>query len=191
MTKTAAFVIFLLCFYPASSQDNFFVLKKKDKTIATYGKGAYLAFLKSNGQWMAGNITGFGADSFYLQPKIILYRSVTIDTVSYPVEGFSFADVYAIPKTGIHIDFIRGKLQPSTSGGHVHFFWIKGGWLFRTAAIGYSSLHIVNSIINNQFPLSARNLGIAAGVYTFGYFLKKNYKPYIRMGRKYRFEYLN
>lgn len=185
MTKTTAIAILLLCFYRASSQNNFFVLKKKDKTIATYTNGSYLAFMKKNGQWIAGNIISTSNDSFLLQPRAILYRN-TIDTITYPAEAFGFSDVFAIPKPGLHIDYINGSMQPSQTGGHIHWYWIKSGWIFRAGAIGYSALHIMNTVINKQYPFSARNLGIAAGVYGTGFLLKKNYRHYIRLRGKWK-----
>jgi len=114
------------------------------------------------------------------------------DTVHYSVEGFAVTDVFAIPNKGILIDYISGRFQISTSGGHVHWYWIKSGWIFTVGAAGYAGLNIANGLIKNNFSFSdsKTQLFIAAVVFLGGVLLHKSYKPYLRIGRKYRLETL-
>jgi hypothetical protein len=115
------------------------------------------------------------------------------DTVHYGILRFSVSDIYAMPKKGILVDYKNGQYQISRSGGHVKWYWIKSGWVFRVGAIGYATLHITNGLIQNDFSFSEskQELGIAAGVFLFGVLLKQLYKPTLQIGKKYHIESLN
>ena len=92
-------------------------------------------------------------------------------------QGMSTADVFAMPKNGYLIDYIDGRFQISTSGGHVHWYWywIKSGLIFRVGAIGYADLYIANRLINNNLSFGVSNIAIAAGAFLFGVLLKHMY----------------
>jgi hypothetical protein len=68
----------------------------------------------------------------------------------------------------------------------------KSGWIFRVGAAAYAGLHIANGLIQNNFSFSdsKTELLAAAAVFLVGVLLHKNYKPYLRIGRKYRLEIL-
>jgi hypothetical protein len=106
--------------------------------------------------------------------------------------GFALTDVYAMPNKGILIDYVNGKIQISPSGGHVHFYWIKSGWIFRVGGAGYAGLNIINGLLDNNFSFaeSKIELAAAAAVFFVGVLLHKNYKPYLQLGRKYSLEVL-
>ena len=161
--------------------------KKRNKVIQKYWNGGTIAFQLKNGQWQKGEITVIRNDSFYIRPMVVQYSLMSIDTFHYRVKGFALTDVYAMPNRGILIDYINGHYQVSRSGGHVHFYWIKSGWIFRAGAAGYAGLNIANGLINKD--LSLRNnktqLLAAAAVFLGGMLLHKKYKPYLRIGRKY------
>jgi hypothetical protein len=113
------------------------------------------------------------------------------DTAHFGIVGVALADVYAMPKKGVQIDYIHGRYQITRSGGHVHWYWIKSGWIFRVGAAGYAALHIANSLLQNNVLVSVGKLGIAAGVFLVGGLLYLTYKPTIKLGKKYQLSFVN
>ena len=112
------------------------------------------------------------------------------DTFRYSIRGFALTEVFAMPNKGILIDYINGRFQVSRSGGHVHFYWVKSGWIFRVGAATYAGLNIANGLLQNDFSFSENRFQLfaAAAVFLAGVLLQKNYKPYLRIGSKYRLE---
>ncbi len=176
----------------AYCQQDILVFKKRNKEINRYWKGSTIAFQLTDKQWQKGEITKIQNDSFYIRPMIVRYSLMSSDTVHYSIRGFALTDVFAMPNKGILIDYINGRFQISTSGGHVHWYWIKSGWIFRVGAAGYAGLNIANGLIKNNFSFSdsKTQLLTAAPVFLGGVLLHKNYKPYLRTIRKYRLEIL-
>lgn len=125
-------LLIALLFYStiACSQQNLLILKKGKKPIGRYWPGAWIAFQLPDRSWLKGEITRIQKDSFYMRPVEILYSMMRIDTVHYSAIGFSFADVYAMPKKGVLIDQKNGPYKISGTGGHVHWFWIKAAGCF-------------------------------------------------------------
>jgi len=187
MTRLTLIILLSISFHLVYSQQDVLNFKKRNKVIQKYWNGGTIAFQLKNGQWQKGEITVIRNDSFYIRPMVVQYSLMSIDTFHYRVKGFALTDVYAMPNRGILIDYINGHYQVSRSGGHVHFYWIKSGWIFRAGAAGYAGLNIANGLINKD--LSLRNnktqLLAAAAVFLGGMLLHKKYKPYLRIGRKY------
>ena len=192
MNKLTLIAILSFPFSLAYCQQDILIFKKKNKEITRYWKGSAIAFQLRDKQWQKGEITRIQNDSFYIRPRVVRYSLMGTDTVHYSVRGFALTDVFAMPNKGILIDYINGRFQISRSGGHVHFYWIKSGWIFRVGAAGYAGLHIANGLINNNFSFSdsKTKLLTAAAVFLVGVFLHKNYKPYLRIDRKHRLEIL-
>lgn len=187
-------LIFLFSFLiPVAHSQNILVFKKGRKTISTYWKGSTLAFQLQTKQWQKGEITRIANDSFYIRPMVVRYNLMGTDTVHYSVAGYSLKDVFALPNKGILIDYHDGQFQISRSGGHVHWYWVKSGWIFRVGAVGYAGLHVANGLIKDDFSLSRSktNLIAAAAVFLGGVLLHKNYKPYLPVGRKYHLDNFN
>jgi hypothetical protein len=174
------------------SQENILLIRKNGKTIRSYWTGSVIAFQLHDGVWVKGDITRIQKDSFYVRPTMVNYQWFGTDTVRYNPIGFSLSDINVLPKKGVLVDYKNGEARISRSGGHVHWYWIKSGWIFRTAALGYTGLHVANGVIKNDFSVSQsrQQLAVAAGVFVFGLFLKWSYKPIIRVGKKYRVETL-
>jgi hypothetical protein len=188
MTKLTFTAILSFSFTIAYCQQNILVFKKKGKEVSRYWKGSTIAFQLRDKQWQKGEITKIQNDSLYIRPMIVRYSLMGSDTVHYSVTGFALTDIFALPNKGILIDYINGSFQISSSGGHVHWYWIKSGWLFRVGAAGYAGLHITNGLIKNNFSISDSKgqLLTAAAVFLGGVLLHKNYKPYLRIGKKYQ-----
>jgi hypothetical protein len=183
----------LLCFalcilhFPAFAQNDFFLFKKKNKTLSVFTKSMYIAFQTKDLQWNTGHITSIRNDTFTIKPMAVFYGTIGTDTVYYDEKTFTLSEVYAMPKPGIQIDFINSKFQITTSGGHVHWYWVKSGWIFRVAAAGYASLKLINGYFKNDFSIAneKNELLTAGGVFLFGVILKLLYKPTLRIGKKY------
>ncbi len=172
------------------SQQTALLFKKRNTTVNTFWKGNFIAFQTDDKRWQKGELMHIQSDSFYLRPMVVRYGYMGNDTMYYDVQGYALADVYAMPKRGVLIDWRGDGFGISSEGGHVHFYWIKGGWLFRALGIGYAGLHLLNGVLYNHSVFSGVALGIAAGVAAFGFLLKHTYKLTIRTGNKYYLEML-
>lgn len=188
MTKLLLAASLLLYTTIAYSQQTTIVFKKGHQTIDQFWPGTFITFQLANKQWQKGELTKIGNDSFYIRPMIVHYHLMGADTVYFKVLGFALEDVYAMPKKGYLIAYKDDRFQISGAGGHVHFYWIKSGWLFRTGAAGYAALHVANGLIKDDHSFNAGKLGIAAAIFGFGVFLKRAYKPVLRLRKKYRLE---
>jgi hypothetical protein len=176
-----------LAFSLAHSQQNFLVLKKGNKPIESYWRENIIAFQLRDKQWVKGEISAIRNDSLYIRPLVIRFTMTSIDTLHYGIAGYSLDDLYALPKKGVLIDEVNGSYQISRSGGHVHWYWIKSGWIFRATGSGYIALTLLNGWIQNDFSWAQNRaqLGIAAAVFLFGVILHETWSPTIRLGKKY------
>ncbi|MBI2731386.1 MAG: hypothetical protein HYX40_11670 [Sphingobacteriales bacterium] len=157
-------IALLLLFVSAKthSQHTSLLIKKRNKTVNSYWIGSMISFQAKDKNWQKGTITKINKDSFYIKPVYVRYGLLATDTVTFNTMGFAVSDVYAIPNSGVQIDFIDGKFQITRTGGHMHFYWIKSGWLFRTAGLGFAALNVANGIIiliclNNSDYISLSN----------------------------------
>ena len=177
LTLTAFFIFIISSLF---AQENILIFKKGNKSVEKYWKGTFIAFQLENKTWEKGELVKIKGDSFYIRPRVIRYSFMQTDTFYYPVKGFKLSDIYAMPKKGYLIDFVNGRFQISKYGGHVHFYWIRSGYIFRLAGAGFALLGLVNG--------SLINIPIGAAVFAAGVIMKKTYKLTIRMKGKYRVE---
>ena len=194
MTKIYLILLLSLLVREGFSQsDDLLLFKKGHRTITTYAKGSLITFQLPGRQWVQGRLTRITHDSIYVSEEIVYYNFGHNDTLHYSGFNFAFSDIYAMPKKGIQVDYMNGSFQINKNAGHIHFYWIRGGWLFRTGAAGYATLDVINGLIRNDlsFKKERTALGIAAGVFLFGYILKWTYHATYRMGKKYHFESLS
>ena len=192
MYKLTLITFLSFSFSLAYCQQDILLFKKRNKEIYRYWKGTTISFQLRDKQWQKGEITKIHTDSFYIRPMVVHYSLMGTDTAHYRVMGFALTDVFAMPNKGILIDYINGRFQVSRSGGHVHWYWIKSGLIFRVGAAAYAGLHIANGLIQDNFSFSdsKSELLAAAAVFLVGVLLHMNYKPYLRIGKKYRLEIL-
>jgi len=182
MHKLTLTALLILLFSSIYSQDDILIFKKGNRSIDKFWKGTFIAFQLENKTWEKGELMKIKNDSFYIRPRVIRYSFMRTDTFYYPVKGFVLADIYAMPKRGYLIDFVDGRFQISKAGGHVHFYWVKSGYIIRIAGAGLALLGLVNG--------SLISVPIGAGVFVAGMLMKKIYKPTIRMKGKYRMKSL-
>ena len=192
MLRSYLTLLLVLLMAQAYPQNDLLLFKKGRHTLATYAKGSYISFQLAGGQWMKGIITRIANDSFYLTQEIVLYNFGHNDTSHYSGFHYTLNDVYALPKPGVQIDYLDGRWQINPGGGHIHFYWIKAGWLFRVGGAGYAGLDVVNGLIRNDFSFKKEktSLAIAAGVFLFGVVLQHTYRLTYHLGKKYRLETL-
>lgn len=184
-------VVFLAWGYNSVlGQSQLLTLVKKGRLVKTYATGDYISFLDRSQEWQYGILNKIWKDSFSIKPYLL--RAGTLDTIGFSNYYYSLTDIFAMPKQGIQIEDVQGSNshQINRAAGHVHFFWVKGGWLFRAFGLGYSGLHIFNSLLVSHQPISLPAVGYPAAVFLFGEFLKYNYKPYVRVSKKYYFKIL-
>lgn len=186
-------ILLSLSFTAGYSQRAYIVFKKRNKTIASYWKGSVIAFQLKNKDWQKGEITDIRNDSFYTRPVVVKYHIIGTDTLHYSVLGYSIADIYAMPKRAILIDFRNGHWEVSPAGGHVHWYWVKSGWIFRVGAVGYTALNVINGAIvgDLSFANYKKQFIGAAAFFGFGVILHKLWKPYLRTGKKYHIKIIN
>src|SRR5215831_344049 len=169
------------------SQSTFLVFKKRNKTIESFWKGSTIAFQLENKEWQKGEITNITNDSFYIRPVIVEYHLMGTDTLHYRVQGYAISNIYAMPKKEILIDFRNGHFEVSRTGGHVKFYWVKSGWIFRVGAAMFAALTLINGAIQNDLSIATykKQLIGSAAVFGFGVVLHKLWKPYLKIGKKY------
>jgi len=191
MGKLAIIVILLLCVKATYAQKNILEFKKGRKNIASYWEGGVISFLTSDGEWQKGVIKKIKSDSIYIQPSVVSYHLMGTDTFTFNTRGFAIAEIRAMPKSGILIDYKDGRFQISRAGGHVHYYWIKSGVLFRVGAAAYLGVTLANKLINKENKITTGQIAYSAGVFGFGVLLKCLYKPYLKIGKKYHFKVLS
>jgi hypothetical protein len=185
MSRLLLFIAFIFFVSLIRAQNNVILFKKKNKTLASFAKGSYIAFQLKSHLWFTGNISRIQNDTFYIKPMMVRFQLLGADTSYQNTLQFTLADVYAMPKKGVQIDYINGRYQITSEGGHIHWYWIKSGWVFRVGAAGYAGLNIVNGLIKKDFSFSGSRLGIAAAVFAFGELLHFHYKFVHKLGKKY------
>lgn len=190
MKKLILSSIFIFSLLLVYSQQDVLIFKKKNKSIEKFWKGSIISFQVNSKQWRKGQITRINNDSFYIRPSMVIYSLFKTDTVYFPIQGYTVADIYAMPNKGILVNYKNGSYQIQRSGGHVHFYWIKSGVIFRVGAAAYAGVNVTNGIINNDlaFKEYKEELGIAAAVFLAGVLLHKAYKPALKIGKKYKVE---
>lgn len=185
MTKLLLSLIFSVSFFSGSAQTDFLIFKKKNKSLATFWKGSVISFQLRNKQWQKGQIIKIQNDSIYIKPVVVYYGLIGTDTIHYNVAGYPIADILAMPKKGILIDYKNGHFQISRSGGNISFYWVKSGLIFRIGAVTYTALTIINGLLTSSFSLTGSKFGIAAVVFAGGLVLHKTWKPVLPVGKKY------
>ena len=188
MTKPLLIALALFYCLAAHAQQNILLFKKGNKVIERFWKGKFISFQLKSKDWQKGEITRIENDSIYIRPTIVQYNMMGTDTFHFPPTGFALSDIHAMLKKGYILHYVNGHFEISRSGGHVHWYWVKSGWIFRVAAAGYAALYIINGLIDHDLSFNNGSLAIAGGVFLFGVLLKHIYKPTLRLRNKYHLE---
>jgi hypothetical protein len=191
MKKLILTAFLFICSISVSAQNYILVLKKRGLNIQYFSKDSYISFQLKNREWVKGIITKMTSDSIYLKKEVIRFSLLGSDTAHFSGFGFPIKEIFAFPKKGVQLHYINGSYQINKSAGHIHWYWIKSGWVFRVGAAGYAALNILNGLRDKPFSLSGSNLGIAAGIFSGGALLKKSYRHILPLGKKYHLETIN
>jgi len=191
MSKFALVIILLLFGRSTYAQKSILEFKRGRKVISRHWEGTEISFLLQDGEWKKGLIKKINKDSIYIQPSVVHYSPMGTDTFTLNTVGFSISEIHAMPKRGMLIDYKNGRFQISRSGGHVHFYWIKSGVLFRWGAAAYLGVALVNGLYDKERKVTGGEIAYSLGVFGFGVLLKYLYKPYLKVGKKYHFKVLS
>ena len=188
MNRLLLFLLIMFFRSQTTAQQNVLALKKNKKTVQQFWPGQFIAFQPDKYQWQKGEIMEIKNDSVFIRPRIITFHTYYYDTAYYHVRGYAIKEIYALPKRGLLVDFKEGKFQPVRNGGHMHFYWIKSGWIFRAGGIGYAGLHTFNSLRQKDFPNkdSKKALLASGALLAGGLLLKRIYTPVLRIRKRYQ-----
>ena len=193
MIKVFPALLTLLLPSALAAQNDCLLIKKKNKVVQRLWMGNEFVFQTAGQHWHKGKITRLTKDSVYIRPVTVQYHMMGTDTVSWPVEGYHYNDIAALPKKGFLISLINNSFQINRSAGHVHWFWIKSGVLFRAGAAAYTGVMLINNMSDKDPDKKVITKGLLTGasVYLFGFILKKMYSPVHKTGKNYRLVYIN
>ena len=186
MIKSLLLLFFLTISAALYAQHDFFVVKKKGKTLQRFASESFIVFQGYDNQWSSGYITRISGDSFYVHRLALRYSMMGIDTVHFGIVGLTLKEVKTMPRHTAMVFYKNDR--PVLIRGHEKFAYIKNGFLFQIAGAGYAALNITNSLIDHKPPFAGKNgirLGIAAAVFALGQVLHNNYRQHLSMGKKY------
>jgi hypothetical protein len=182
--------ILIVCFsFHLHAQQGFIVVKKRGKTVRFFGTDSRLTFQLADGQWITGMIDKIEKDSFQYTQEIIRYYTIGTDTFRYKGQHYALSDIYAIPSKNQQYYFSNDQVYITL--GREKFVWARNGFIFQVAGAGYAGLNIVNDLYRKEPPFTSKkvaDLGISAVAFIFGSFLHARFDPFIRPGKKYKFE---
>ena len=185
-------ILFSFIISPVAAQKSFIALKKGVHTKKRFWQDGLFAFQLKDGRLLNGTIIKISKDSFDLKPYAINYNFMWADTLHLNTQHIAIKDIKAIPVRGLNIDYHNGSYRVSRGDGHMHFYWIKSGWLLRAGALGYVGLKLANSAINKlSLKDQSTDIAIAAAVYGAGYFMKKKYNVFTRLNKRRRLVAVN
>jgi hypothetical protein len=188
MRKQLPFILYLFLAEAVFSQGQLLQYKKGRRMVSQWWTGQVFTCQLRDGSWQKGELARVTADSFYITNTVVRYGLFGTDTAHFGISGFRLADVYALPKYGLPVEYVNGHYEIVPKEGGMHFYWLKSGYIFRLGAAVYAGAWLANSLIQHDLSLENSHLGVAAGVFAFGVLLHKIYKPVIRMKGKRHFE---
>ncbi len=164
-----------------SAPSDFFQLKKRNRTVKNFFQGSYIRFWFDNGQWAEGSIIKIARDSIWLKDQRIQLVpqgfGTVIDTVTYGAYKLHYKDIYAMPREKEGWGFV------------------KNGTLLQVGSAAYIVVNVLNGLGKDADPLfgskNGKRLGIASGVFLLGTLLHILYKPELKIGKKYRINYIH
>jgi len=161
----------------AQSAD-FIILKKHNKTVATYFSGTNISFTTNTGAFFEGRINQIKNDSIYLQEFLTRYLPTTfgtyiIDTMGSYHYKYHYNQVAAIGRAEKTNFNMRG------SGAN-----LMGGGIVLAVASG-----VVYLVDRQKFSAPLLIAAVALG--TAGYLMAKGHKSGMLIGKKYKLVYMN
>ncbi len=163
-----------------SQSADFILLKKNNKTVASFYSGMNIAITSESGSFINAFINGIKNDTVYLQQFIVRYLPTNIGTYIIDTAGsyrykYHYNQIAAIGRTE------RTNFNVTGSGAA-----LLGGGAVLTLASGII-------YVADRKKFSAPLLLASVGLGTLGYFMAKGKKQgngYV-IGRKYKLVYMN
>ena len=157
------------------------LLKDRGVVIKSFTEGNYINFEFSNAQWLTGYIDWIRDDSiqvnhFALQGSVTMFGTYAQDTLK-------------LGRIVLHINEIKAFAKDR---GRFRSVFTNGSFL-KTAGVGYLSLNIINSAINNDPVFETKNITkLAGGLVTWfaGVLVKKSNPDYRPIGKRFSVEIL-
>ncbi|MBX2935277.1 MAG: hypothetical protein KF825_13610 [Ferruginibacter sp.] len=172
--------VFLFITVPTMSQQaDFIILKKHDKTVATYYSGMHISFTSTSGAYLSdAYINGIKNDTLYLQQFIIQYLPTNIGTFIIDTVGsyhykYHYNQVAAIGRKERTNFNLKGSGASLMGGGAL--LALGSGIVFLADKEKFST------------PLLLASVGLG----TLGYFMVKGKKTGMVIGKKYKLQYMN
>ena len=187
--KTILPILIICLSLNSPAQQGFLVVKKRGKTVRFFGTDNRLTFQLEDGQWITGTIDKIEKDSFQYTQEIIRYYTIGTDTFRYRGQHYALSDIRAIPSKNQQYYFKNDQVYIIL--GREKFVWARNGFIFQVAGAGYAGLNIVNDLYRKEPPFTSNKvigLGVSAIAFIFGSFLHARFDPYLRPGKKYKFE---
>lgn len=161
------------------SQD-FLLLKKGHKTIASFYTGNAITFRTTSGNWVDAYINKIAGDTLYIKEfELIRYVNSwgmpSVDTMWRNRRKITVKDMSAFPRKDQSVNYI------------------KDGTLFKVAGGGYILLNVINTLSDGDNLFDNNNgtrLGIAALVFAIGTLMHTSRSPVIVVGKKYKLQYI-
>ena len=170
MKQLLVFIFSLVVLKLSAQQQDFIILKHKERTVATYFTGSTIKFTTVNNAYVEAKITGVRNDSLFLKAYVIrqvpTQLGIYILDTNYYYNQYHYKEIKSIDKRGRRFDW-------GASGAT-----LMGGGLVLTAASG-----IVYLVDRKKF--SPGLLAASAGLFGVGYFSSRKSGKGIVIGKKY------
>jgi hypothetical protein len=186
MFQIKLLVFFIFISTALQAQNDFFILKRKNKTIAQYYTDSHIKCELVDQQWVDGNIKTIRHDSVFIETFEIHYLptiwgTYMPDTVRFPLLKIPIKDIIALPaydKSKVHgVPSLPLVAQALQVGG-----------------AGYDALNAINTLANKDPLFASNNIGRLIGgavVFMIGKFIQLAYcSPVAKIGKKYHLEYM-
>ena len=157
------------------------LLKDRGVVLRSFTEGDYINFEFSNAQWLTGYIDWIRGDSiqinhFALQGSMTMFGTYAQDTLK-------------LGRLVLHINEIRAF---SKDRGRFRSVFTNGAFL-KAGGIGYTSLNIINSVIDGDEVFGTKNIPRLAGglsAWLVGVLVKKSNPDYRPIGKRFSVEIL-
>ena len=169
--------LFLSNFLFAQASD-FLILKRKNKTAATYYAGSNIQFTTSTGAFLNARINEIKNDTIYMQEFIIRQALTMFGTIVPDTVG------------SYHYKFHYNEIQSIGYSKKQHFDWKGSG----AALLGGGTLLTLGSavvLIADRQKFSAPLMIASAGLATLGYFMAKGKSSGKMIGKAYKLRYMS
>lgn len=180
MHRVITTIFAILVTHISYAQQDFLLVKKRNKTVASYYTGNPITFRTTSGQWVDAYINKIINDTLYIKEfELVRYVNAwgmpAVDTMWRNRRKITTKDMAAFPRKSQSVNYI------------------KDGTLFQVASGGYILLNVINTLSDGDAIFENNNgmrLGIAAVVFAIGTLMHSSRSPVIEIGKKYRLQYI-